>query len=757
MLPLPTLPGAPTINLFNWQAAGTYQVAQRQVSARIDHAISENHRMFARFGRLQRHQMPPRFFSGAIQYPGWDTVTDSQNLMSSVSVDDTYVFSPSLVGSLRYGLSRKRTVNAGGSPGVDPADLHLSNFIIANQTLKGYPVIDLGENMPVLGNNGNTETDDVHAVLATFTKMSGKHSLKFGFDGRLVHLHINNPGAGAAGTFAFRPTFTQADPYTARSADTSGTAMAAALLAAPSSGSFGYGSPVSLQNYITAGFMQHDWKAAPWLTLNFGLRYELETPYTERYNRVSYGFDSGAKLPVQVPGMDLRGGLLFAGVNGNPRREGQIDKNNFGPRFGFALRLSHRLVVRGGYGLFYAGQSYNSGFVGQVGTFDAVTSYVGTVDNGATIFTTLDNPFPNGLKKPLGSTPGLMAQVGDSLSVGHIGRVSPYTQHWQFGLQKELPSRLTLEAAYLGMLSLKQLENFNLNEKPDRYLSLGAAENNRIPNSFLDVFPATSSLGQGATITQRQLWVAFPQFNSLSMNSLNTGRAIYHGLQVKVEKRLTKGLSFMWNYAFSKLIDNNTSSVVNPRYWRTVSGANQPHNMKMAFTYAMPIRIAGDGYRRLLRQAAEKWTLSGWMSIQSGTPMSITAANGRPLRLRDPHYTSELETRLGDRRDASGNVLNPYFDINAFQPLPTQYMVSPEPPVIPQLLGPGLRRFNGSLFKTFPVKERVRLKLSIDADNLFNTPNRGGPGTNMADKASFGVITVGVNPRLVQGSLRLEF
>src|SRR5581483_7052231 len=119
-----------------------------------------------------------------------------------------------------------------------------------------------------------------------------------------------------------------------------------------------------------------------------------ETPYQERYNRVAYGFNSSAPLPLTVPGVNLHGGIEFAGVNGNPRGEGNLDTNNFGPRFGFAYQFDPRTVFRGGYGLFYASQLDNLSDLGAVGTFSPTTPYVGTTNSGETVYTTISNPYP---------------------------------------------------------------------------------------------------------------------------------------------------------------------------------------------------------------------------------------------------------------------------------------------------------------------------------------------------------------------------
>ncbi|MEK7754254.1 MAG: carboxypeptidase regulatory-like domain-containing protein [Acidobacteriota bacterium] len=760
LYPLPNLPGKAQIGRYNWAAPGTYTVAQKQVAVRVDHAISDSQRLFGRFSQMLRDEAPITFFAGLGGLPGSenDNMDIGHKTQWSAALDDTLTLSPSLVGSLRYGYSRLLVRYARGGAGLDAGQLHLPDAILRNQAANGLPNFNLGENMATIGGGTlSLNATDMHVLAATLTKLRGGHTLKFGGDYRLIRWNQVAPGATAFGTFNFNSVFTQADPFANASAETSGTGLASLLLAAPASGSIGFRSPTSLQQHYLAGFIQEDWKLSPRLTLNFGFRWELETPYTERYDRASYGFDSQARLPVQVPGMDLRGGLLFAGVNGNPRRQGNLDRNNFGPRFGFAFSPASRTVIRGGYGLFYSAQAMNSSFRGQVAVFDAETSYLGSIDRGATMYTTLENPFPTGLRQPLSNSVGPMALVGDGLSYFHQGRVSPYNQQWQFSIQRELPSQILVEAAYMGMRSLKELQNFNLNEKPDKYLALGVAENNRLPNPFLGIFPSASTLGQGATITQRQLWYAYPQFTSLTVQGVNTGTAIYHALQMKVEKRLTRGLNFLWTYTNSKLFSSNVVSLVNERHYRSIASGDQAQVMRLAFIYQLPFHLDSQGWKKAARQVAEGWSLGGFLSLATGTPLSVSQANGRPVRIRNPRVEGPISERLGDRRDAGGNVLNPFFDINAFRALPDQYTISPEPPVFAELRAPGVRSLNLSLFKSFTLRERLRVEVRLESTNLTNTPGFSAPGTNMSNRATFGVINSAGGGRGMQAGARLAF
>jgi hypothetical protein len=385
---------------------------------------------------------------------------------------------------------------------------------------------------------------------------------------------------------------------------------------------------------------------------------------------------------------------------------------------------------------------------------------VASQDRGFTPFTTLANPFPLGIPKPVGSSLGMASRLGESVSFLAQDRVLPYTQQWQFGIQQSLPSQARLELAFVRQLSLKGLEGFNLNEKPDAYLAVGPQENVQVPNPFYGIFPAQVSMGSSKTIAQRQLWLAYPQYTSVTQNASNTHVTVYHAVQLSLEKRLTHGLSALANYSGSKMIENNITSLVNTRHYRCISDMDTPHVVNVAFVYDLPF---GPGQPWLtapgpLGKIIGGWTLSGRFRYESGNPLSISDSNGRPIRIRNAAKSGAIEKRLGDQVDpVTRQVLNAYFDTTAFVSLPTQYMVSPEPPYFGELRSPPSRSLSASLVKRVRVRERLSLDARLDATNLTNTPNWGSPGTNMADKSTFGVINSAGGNRTMQLAFRAVF
>jgi hypothetical protein len=203
-------------------------------------------------------------------------------------------------------------------------------------------------------------------------------------------------------------------------------------------------------------------------------------------------------------------------------------------------------------------------------------------------------------------------------------------------------------------------------------------------------------------------------------------------------------------------MDNNTTSLINPRFYRAVSPNDQKHVTRLAFFYELPFRFSGPGWERVWRQALGGWSVSGLAQFATGTPLSVSHTFGRPLRVRSPKLSGPVYERLGDQRVA-GRVVNPYFDVTAFTPLPNQYTVTPEPPALDELRSPDTRSLNVAIFKAFPIRERLRLELRLESTGFTNTPNFAAPGTNLSNAATFGVVSSAGGSRSMQGSVRVAF
>jgi len=395
---------------------------------------------------------------------------------------------------------------------------------------------------------------------------------------------------------------------------------------------------VSTQNFGLATYLQDNWRMTDRLTLNVGIRYDIETPRTERFNRQSF-IDPDMPSPLQVPGLpNLKGGLQF--VDGKNRSPYGSDRNNFGPRFGFAYKVTDNLVLRGGYGLFYAPTIRGAAGTGGGGVqgFSRQTTWVVSYD-GQTPWARLNNPFPGtGPLLPQGASLGALSFVGEGIS-GPMRKglnATPYEQSWSLGLQRELPGGIVVDANYVGKKGTKlyfggsgdmnflgpEIEQYTIEQLAD----LGSY----VANPFLGIVPPQTSLG-GAVIPKWQLMRPYPQFTSVSSLPLPIASSIYHSFQLRVDKRFSHGLQFLATYTNSKSIDDasvgvvswmgGSSSLQNPNnrsLERSLSQFDIPHVLGLSYVYDLPF---GKG-----RAFGSQWNpvvnaiLGGWKTNVSFVP-----------------------------------------------------------------------------------------------------------------------------------------
>ena len=587
--------------------------------------------------------------------------------------------------------------------------------------------------------------------------------LRFGLDYRMTRWNENNPGTYANGQFVFNNTLTRSNPTQSSTGNTSGSGMASLLLGMPTTASnrgIGFTSPLSLQVHYAGLFFQDDWKVTRKLTLNLGMRYELETPATERFDRLLYSFDPTLDLGITVPGVGpLRGGVRFVNDGGVGRRQGLVDKNNFGPRVGLAYSLANNTVIRAGYGIFYSSDVNHVNAPTTDGAFGAITQYVGST-GGDTLpipGVSLSNPFPNGYVQPTGKSLGKLTDLGSTVTFVNPNRVLPYIQQWQFSLQKQFRSQVLGEVAYVGMHSLKLFENLSLNETPDNDLS----NTTNVPNPFLGLLPAVSTLGQGSTVRATQLIKTYPQLSTVTMQRNNDGRVLYHSLQARVQKRFSNGLQLVANYTHSKSMQYLQTSSVNVRHNnRTVSAIDIPNMVNVFLTYQMPFgrgRTWGRDWSRWLDAAVGGWTMAFTTHYQSGDPMTVTDTNGVPIPIGDPNMPGGVKDRLGDQIDPKTKLpLNPYFNRDVWIRV-ANFKISPEPARWSWLRGPTQWSQTITLTKSITIAERWKVELRALANSPFNHPTFDNPATNLASPATFGVITGASGTRTVTFGAKLRF
>lgn len=617
---------------------------------RVDHVFSEKQRAFARASLYKRDSFYNDYFHSIA------TGTSFQFLSRQGVIDDVYTFNSTTVLNVRYGYNRfirAQDMNPDGQ-GFDLTSLGLpaayNNAI--DQSIRRFPRIDFAgttTNPGVYQGTGQTNEVrpiDTHSVAATLNKTLSSHSLKGGMEFRSYRENSRLASNNQTGQFVFDNT------YTRQKDDSTNTnvalGFASFLLGVPTSASqVVRAADYSEQSLSWGFFAQDDWRVNSRLTLNLGLRYEVEGALTERYNRSVTGFDplfvqpiqstaqanyanlKDAALKADVPQLSALGGLLFASVNGQSRGLYKTPKKNIMPRFGLAYKLNDKTVIRGGYGIFFGFLGQRRGDVLQNG-FSIPTNFVPTID-GATITGTLSNPFPNGILNPPGSSQGSQTNVGLAISFFNQRPKSPYNQRWELGVQRELPGGIVVEASYVGNRGTHIEIGRNINSVPSRFLSTLPTRDaarisyltGQVDNPFANL--NIPGLGASAKIQRQNLLKPFPEFGDINTTT-NDGYSWYHSAQLRIEKRFSKGYTVQASYTHSRFMQaTEYQNATDPLPTEVVSDTDYPNRFALSAIYELPFgkgRQFLAGSNGIVSRIVGGWQVQGVYTYQSGAPLS---------------------------------------------------------------------------------------------------------------------------------------
>lgn len=781
--PLPNAPGNPFTNVGNYATNPSAPINKNTVSARIDHHFSDNQRFYGRFALNNTPHNRPRVYGSTPELSAASPVLGNDQLnQRSIVANYNQVLSPTLVLELSSSFLRYSIRREGPALDYDPRQLGLPNYLgeLYGSLRPCFPsvgITGLGVTIQAPDSGGGLmgscgllkDGYETFHQYANTTNIRGSHTFKAGGNFGVNRLGTNRYGQAVLGT-NFAPNFTQGpDPVVA--SPVAGLAFASFLLGT-GGGQINSDGPGQNHLFRYYGFyFQDDWKVSKRLTLNLGLRYDENLPWTERFNRQTT-FDYTSNSPLSTSAFPVRGGLTFPGAGGAPRGAFDRDRNNIAPRFGFSLGLNDKTVLRGGYGIFFApitGGGYN-GAAMPISGFQAQTQWVGTLD-GVTPLAYLANPFPSGFIRATGSRDGLGTLLGQNVTGMDRSRTNPYAQQWNFNVQRTLAANFLIDVAYAGSRGLHLFGNLNANAMANENLALGDGLRALVPNPFAGRI--TSGAVAGATVSRNQLLRPYPQFAGVTIGNVSYGASTYHALQGKIERRFTAGLSLLFSYTFSKLMDDvaatttgfpgepfagdNLQDVNNRRNERSVASYDTPHFAAINGVWELPF---GKGKRYLASRGVAQavlgnWQMNGITTFRTGVPLSLTMASntlfnfGGPQRPNWTGASGELDGRVASR-------VNRYFDPLVYQ-APAPYTFGNTPRFMAGLRGPGVANFDVSVFKNIPLWERVSLQFRAEAFNIANRAEFGLPNTSIGSPAA-GVITAQANsPRDIQFALKLLF
>ena len=761
-VPLPNRPpDNPITQGGNWQENASDSLDRVHHTIRIDHSFSDRTKIFGRYILVQPDKNPT---GGAPGFGDADTdAIDIVNRRQNFAFNATRVLSPTTFATLRLGLNRVYILRAGFGLGENwPEKLGIKGvapdvFPRFNMSNGLVPTANFG----TPGNHNRRAGITSTEVHTDFNLIRGTHTVKFG--GSYLRFNANEQSRQfASGQFVFQTRFTNGRNAQGGTIANTGMTFADFLLGRLNQVNAEFSQGNGRRSDYTAGYIEDGWKVTRTLTLNFGLRYEVESPFYEVGNRMN-NFDPTVVHPLAGTGdipAGARGVITFPGRNGYGRRLINWDLNNLSPRFSFNWRVpgSSNTVVRGGFGMFY-GNPYDRNVFQIAGLgFDAVGTYRDPVP-----FTLQQGLPANSMVAPSPEdlTPAFGAR-GTKFPVSQIQWLDPfrrtqYSENMNLTVQHQWRDVL-FELGYLGNLGRKiTFPNINLNHVPPSLL----------PRTEIPV----------------RLRRPYTQFDSdraqIQIISPNWGLSNYHAFTFKSEKRFSSGAGWLVAYTWSKWIDNliftggdeatfgdddQIQNIYDLRNERSMSINHVPHRVVFSPIFELPF---GRGKKWMNVRGPFDWVLGGWqlsgiLTMQSGSPFGVTVVNGpRDILGDDADGTNLRADVVGSLDLPSGQKGTPaigqrgiqWFNPAAFGP-PAQFRHGNSARTI--MLGPGFVTLDSAVSKNFRFFERYRLQFRWEAFNATNTPVFGSPGSGLGG-AGFGVSTAGATDREMQFALKLYF
>jgi trimeric autotransporter adhesin len=752
--PLPTTATTPYYGAPNASLAVNVMDRADQGTFKVDHEATKWLKLSATYLHYGSTEPSNTFFPNA----GTPNQTIYKRHVDAVASNAVATLNPTTVLTVRFGQNRYPDFDPNSSNGFNLTTLGFPAAV--NALTPGYPAfpsISTGEFASYGGGTTPWMVWHSQSVDVEVAKFVGKHSIKAGFDYRLI-AEASETATGAS-SFGFSSAFTS--QTAAKSVTGTGGGLASMLLGDPSSGSITKGSFFNDYTHYTAFFIQDDYRITPKLTINFGFRGEHEPQPEETNNKLTVDANLNATNPLQasIPSLVLKGAVEYAGVNGNPRYAGNPIGLKPGPRFGFAYSMNSKTVFRGGYGIFWVPQSFSAQ---SAAGYSQVTNITTTINGGYTPYATLTNPYPNGLTPISGNALGGLANIGAGITTTEAGnRSAGYVEQMSLDIQRQVSKNASFWVGYIGSHSLDLPFTVALNQLNPGYFSLGSSGLSKsVTNPFYGLAPNTVALGTAATVTQATLLTAYPQYTSVSLLT-DMGRQTYYSFYGKGQWRMKYGLTLNTIYTWSRVMalsaPQNYDGNITAQGWARAA-TDTPNSYSMSLSYALPFgkgQMFMQNSPKALQYVFGGWSIEGQQLIHSGVPIAVTQSNSNT----GCNGCGQYATATGVSAQTTGSVdsrINDWVNVNAFALTPAFSFGNVSPRIT--VYSPSLFNIDASLHKTVTFKEYYHVQFRAEALNLTNTVLFAAPSTNVSSPGTFGVITSQTNfPRLFQISVRITF
>jgi hypothetical protein len=695
-VPLPNNPGDGTSTDANNYIPSSSRVNKMaDISGRGDHSWNNSHKSFVSVGWYHEDEL-----SGD-DYHNPSTGSYQHRMARTIQADHVYTVSPTTILDVRANLARYEEPNNDKGVNFDTASLGFPSTFTSQQAVGAFPRIEGLFSTIGVSQAGSVVDTSYYTFAGTLTKVTGNMTWKAGAEHWV--LQQANKGIGTQGVFTFdNSNWTRQNALNSGAIGV-GSNAASFLLGLPSSGSFPRNADAMWSQHFEAFYVQNDWRVTPRLTINMGLRYDWETPVSERFNRMTTVFDPTVVNPMSdaaqaayanilnspanannvgiqilkqylpASSFKLMGAQMFAGVGGQSRGIYHTDWTQIQPRLGFAYKLGPNTVIRGGGGRF-SQASFDTG--GQNG-FSRSTTLNVTSDNFFTPYDSLDNPYRNGILAPTGSSLGALTNLGQGVTWNYQDQRRFYSWEYSLHLQHQLKSWL-FEVGYTHNKTYNITQGLNQNLPPydlwQKYLGVqsvfdGAGRpldtllwNTLVPNPFQGLPNVTGSPSTNTTTTVHQLLNNVKILDGMTMNLYPWGQNQYDAMLAKVEHRFSKGFAVINSFTWSKLFEDTSwtgPEIAGRHVEHKLGGEDRPFRLSIAPIWEIPIgrkQAFGKGMPKVVDAIVGGWQLSGQFSIQSGVPVVFST---------DSFFSGKDFALPKDQQS-----LNKWFDTSQFQRFP---------------------------------------------------------------------------------------
>jgi hypothetical protein len=624
----------------------------------------------------------------------------------------------------------------------------------------------------------------------------GRHTFNIGGEVRRLYQDGGGGGGSGGGHFSFSHDETSdaalPDGSNPPGFANDGSSFASYLLGLPDSANRTFQEEVRLRNFDISPYIQDDIKLNTRLTVNLGLRWDIMVPFTAVDNNIAFLNPSAINRHTGTPGTATVLGTCETCVGWN---RASIHWGHVGPRIGLAYMLNQKTVLQAGLSLaFLNGGAYAFGdalIAGDYSGLLAGTYNLSSSGTNVSNFGSWDtNPLPAPPSAPIGATSGIGSTI---FQLSQADGYAPYTEQWNFNVQRQLPYDLYLTVAYVGNREIHIFSNLNHpNQYPDSALALGSKLNDSFftGTAQADGFTVpyknfVADLGPSATV--HQALSPFPQYTSVTNSLEGSGTVFYNGIQAQLEKRYTNGLAFLSSLTLARTLSNNdfgnTSGFAanamdkyRQRQEWGVSANDQKYNTKLSGTYELPLgrnkKWLNSG--RIVSNVFGGFRVGAILDYEGGTPYSVsqTSNAGQPNGYNRPNRVSSVHLRTYGYGRVKHYFLNPttpaplMFNPAAFAPTGSDFILGNGQREYSSLRGNPFRNENINASKRFSIGDRVTVKLQVDFFNAFNrallssSPNTSVNTSSSNPNPSFGYVTGGSQTnsnRQGQGTLRIEF